>query len=116
MTTSSIGFHAMPDSPHLTWSWCGYTLLALEGLSPDISASEVVGVRINGVLHNFRVVSTSTIMLIPGFKQEAQRVTIEIKPATGSTGHKPFTPPSYAVAPKQSWGFTSPEAAREVLK
>lgn len=41
MNQDQIGFHAMPDSPHLTHTWCGYTLLTLAGLDPDLTADHI---------------------------------------------------------------------------
>lgn len=105
----------MPDSPHLTWSVCGYTLLTLEGLSPDISSSQVTEVYINGVVHDFRILLPSTIMLIPSFKQEAQRVRIELKqkgqetaPDIKSNSIRSTPPP-----PLNSYGLTPPETPRK---
>ena len=114
MTTSSIGFHAMPDSPHLTFSWCGYTLLTLDDLDPDLKADQVAGVYINGVQHKFRVLLPRTVMLIPAFKQEAQRVRIEIKQEGQEVSSDPLPVPSRPprLPPDQSWGLTRPQVSR----
>jgi len=114
MTTSSIGFHAMPDSPHLTWSVLGYTLMTLQGLDEDLTADQVAGVFINGVQQKFRVLLPRTIMLLPAFKQEAQRVRIEIKQEGQEEAPDPLPvssrPPR--LPPDQSWGLTRPQTPR----
>ena len=113
-TTSSIGFHAVPDSPHLTWSWCGYTLLTLDGLDEDLTSDQVSGIYINGVKHMFRVLLPRTVMLIPAFKQEAQRVRIEIKREGQEVASeiKSVLSRSPRPPPDESYGLTKPQTSR----
>jgi hypothetical protein len=66
----------MPQSPHLEFSHCGYTLLNLAGLSPDITARDVERITINGIEQEFRAWRHRIVMVVPGFKQEAQAIKV----------------------------------------
>ena len=108
-TTHQVGFHALPDSPHLTWSACGYTLLTLTGLAPDLSTGEIARVTLNGVDHRWRPMGDQTLMLIPAFKQEAQRMVLHLIPTPASEAPKPFKNILAGVAPPDlSMGLTAP--------
>ena len=108
-TFNQVGFHAMPDSPHLTWSACGYTLLTLAGLAPDISTGQIARLTLNGVDHRWRPMGDTTLMVIPAFKQEAQRVVLHLTPTPVVEATKPFKKILAEVAPPNlSMGFTPP--------
>ena len=72
-------FFAMPDSPHLTSTYCGYTLMTLNGLSTWTTSKEIERITLNGVDHKFKVMGDRTLMLIPSFRQEAQTVKVYCK-------------------------------------
>jgi hypothetical protein len=55
---------------------CGYTLMALRGLSKVISTRHIKSITINGVDHEFKPLGDHTVMLIPSFSQEAQSLRI----------------------------------------
>jgi hypothetical protein len=74
-----LEFFAMPDSPHLTSTYCGYTLMTLHGLSTWTTSKEIERITINGVDHKFKVMGDRTLMLIPSFRQEAQTVKVYCK-------------------------------------
>jgi hypothetical protein len=78
-TPPRLSFFAMPDSPHLTASYCGYTLLTLNGLSTWTTTNEIDRITLNGVDHTFKVLGDRTLMLLPSFKQEAQAVKVYCK-------------------------------------
>jgi len=90
-----LRFYAMPDSPHLTSTYCGYTLMTLNGLSTWTTSKEIERVTLNGVDHKFKVMGDRTVMLIPSFRQEAQTVKVYCKGdrcsdmSIASTGHAP---------------------------
>jgi hypothetical protein len=77
-----ISFHAMPSCPHLTFSHCGYTLLALKGLSTEITTDQIKRITVGLLEWQWRPMGTDTVMLIPGFKQEAQVICIHPLEAT----------------------------------
>ena len=111
MTNNSeaVGFYAMPDSPHLTHSWCGYTLLTLQGLSSDLSAGQIARVTLNGVDQKWRPMGDTTLMLIPAFKQEAQRVVLHLIVLPSQEAPEPFKSTQARVpAPDLSVGLTPP--------
>lgn len=111
-TPHQVGFHAMPDSPYLTWSPCGYTLLTLAGLAPDISTGQIARVTLNGMDHKWRPLGGQTLMLIPSFKQEAQRVVVHLIPVPEAP--KPFKSILAGVAPPDhSYGLTAPKHPHE---
>lgn len=113
----SLGFHAMPDSPHLTRTHCGYTMLALRGLSEEITSDQVGAVSINGFAQQWRAMNDRTLMIIPAFLQEAQRVVIEFKVPAGVTALKPFkTLRATVTPPDQSMGLTPPKTRREACQ
>lgn len=100
MTNESIGFHAMPDSKHLRYTHCGYTELSLRSLSEEITSDQVSKVFINGVEKRWRTMGDNTLMVIPAFKQEAQRVVVELKttenhvaPVFRPWNHNDYRPP-----------------------
>ena len=108
-TPHQVGFHAMPDSPHLTWSACGYTLLTLTGLAPEISTGQIARVTLNGVDLVTRPMGATTLMVIPAFKQEAQRVVLHLIVPPAPEAPKPFkTIQSRAPAPDLHYGLTAP--------
>ena len=72
-------FYALPHSPHLMKTDCGYTLMALRGLSKEISTRYIERITINGVDHEFKPLGDHTVMLIPSFIQEAQSLRIFCK-------------------------------------
>ncbi len=74
----------MPDSPHLTKTYCGYTLMTLNGLSTWTTAKEVERITLNGVDHKFKAMGDRTLMLIPNFRQEAQTVSVYCKGDRGA--------------------------------
>ena len=99
----------MPDSEHLTWSACGYTLLTLTGLAPDLSTGEIARVTLNGVDLVTRPMGATTLMVIPAFKQEAQRMVLHLIPTPASEAPKPFKTILAGVAPPDlSMGLTAP--------
>ena len=111
-TPDQVGFHALPDCPYLTHTWCGYALLALEGLSPDISTGQVQRVTLNGLDHKFRPMGGQTLMLIPSFRFEAQRVVLHLIPVPEAP--KPFKSIRAGVAPPDlSYGLTAPKHPHE---
>jgi hypothetical protein len=108
-TPDQVGFHAMPDSPYLTHTWCGYALLTLQGLSPGVTKDQVQRVTVNGVDHKWRPMGDQTLMLIPSFKFEAQRVVLHLTPSAAPEAPKPFKNIPAGVAPPDlSHGFTAP--------
>jgi hypothetical protein len=72
-------FYAMPDSPHLTSTYLGYTLMTLDGLSIWTTSKEIERITLNGVDHKFKVMGERALMLIPSFRQEAQTVKVYCK-------------------------------------
>ena len=113
-TTHQVGFHAMPDSEHLTWSACGYTLLTLTGLAPDLSTGEIARVTLNGVDHRWRPMGEQTLMLIPAFKQEAQRMVLHLIVPPVPEALEPFkTVQAGLVPPDLSMGLTAPNNRHE---
>ena len=74
-----LKFYAMPDSPHLTATYCGYTLMTLNGLSTWTNSKEIERITLNGVDHKFKAMGDRTLMLIPSFRQEAQTVKVYCK-------------------------------------
>ena len=116
MTNNSeaVGFYAMPDSPHLTHSWCGYTLLTLQGLSSDLSTGQIARVTLNGVDQKWRPMGDQTLMLIPAFKQEAQRVVLHLIVPPSQEAPEPFKTILAGVAPPDlSYGLTAPKHPHE---
>jgi hypothetical protein len=105
-----INFLALPNCPHLTYSWCGYSLLSLEGLSPDATADltsdKVTKITVNGGEWETRPMGDKVLMLIPAIKQEAQRVAVYF---TGEPeAPKAFRPlQATTPSPKDTWGFTA---------
>ena len=100
----------MPDSPHLEWSWCGYTLLDLSGLSPETLADEVIEVTVNGMEQKFRPWRHRILMIVPQFKQEAQIVNVHCR----EMALKPVKPVQARVAPPEAvYGFTPPDRPYE---
>jgi hypothetical protein len=94
----------MPDSPHLTKTYCGYTLMTLTGLAGEITTGQVERITINGVSHKFKPMGDQTLMLIPSFRQEAQTIGIYCKGGDQTPGiHKPV---SLNSPPDFSTGFT----------
>ena len=111
MTNNSeaVGFYAMPDSPHLTWSACGYTLLTLTGLASDISTGQIARLTLNGVDLVTRPMGDTTLMVIPAFKQEAQRVVLHLISSAAPEAPKPFkTIQARVPAPDLHYGLTAP--------
>ena len=108
-TPDQIGFHAMPDSQWLTHTWCGYALLTLEGLSSGLTKDQVERITVNGIDHKFRPMGDQTLMLIPSFKFEAQRVVLHLIPSAAPEAPKPFKSILAGVAlPDLSMGLTAP--------
>jgi len=97
----------MPDSPHLTATYCGYTLMTLNGLSTWTTSKEIERITLNGVDHKFKVMGDRTLMLIPSFRQEAQTVGIYCKGDQNAylrvapTGHVPKILGSQTPAPAE---------------
>lgn len=96
-TEPRLRFYAMPDSPHLLATYCGYTVLTLNGLSTWTTSKEIERITLNGVDHKFKVMGERTLMLIPSFRQEAQTVGIYCKGDAsphfrGVTSHTPPAP------------------------
>ena len=113
-TPHQVGFHAMPDSPHLTWSACGYTLLTLQGLTPEISTGQIARVTLNGVDLVTRPMGATTLMVIPAFKQEAQRVVLHLIVPPVPEALEPFkTVQAGLVPPDLSMGLTAPNNRHE---
>jgi hypothetical protein len=100
---ADIRFFALPNSPHLTYTHCGYTMMTLAGFSEWITSEQVERVTINGVEQEFKPLGTDTIAVIPAFRQEAQTVNVYCK-ATTSEGsvqnwtHLPSPPPDLTPA------------------
>ena len=108
-TPHQIGFHAMPDSPYLTHTWCGYALLTLQGLSPGVTKDQVQRVTVSGVDHKWRPMGDQTLMLIPSFKFEAQRVVIHLISSAAPEAPKPFkTIQARVPDPDLHYGLTAP--------
>ena len=109
-TPDQVGFHAMPDSPYLTHTWCGYALLTLEGLSPEISSGHVQRVTVNGMDHKWRPMGDNTLMLIPSiFPLEAQRVVLHLVSSPAPEAPQRLkTVQAGVVPPDLSMGFTAP--------
>lgn len=78
-TEPRLRFYAMPDSPHLLATYCGYTVLTLNGLSTWTTSKEIERITLNGIDHKFKVMGDRTLMLIPSFRQEAQTVKVYCK-------------------------------------
>lgn len=81
MDPEPIEFYAMPDSPHLTHSWCGYMLITLPGLSLDLTSDQVEKITINGYEQKWKPLGQEALMIIPSFRQEAQRVQLHLRPS-----------------------------------
>lgn len=79
MTSPRHHFYALPDTPHLTQTYLGYTLMTLNGLSPWLTVRQIDRITINGVDHQFKPMGDQTLMLIPSFRQEAQTVGVHCK-------------------------------------
>lgn len=106
-TRNPLGFHALPNSPHLTRNACGYTLLTLTGLSEGITADQVERITINMVEQKFRSMSDRAVMIWPDFNQEAQTVKVYCKEEAESP--RPFKAVQATVpTPDLSMGFTAP--------
>lgn len=88
MTANQYGFHAMPDCPHLTHTWCGYMLLTLAGLDPDLTTDQIDKITLNGVNKEWKPMGDQTVMIIPSFRQEAQRLVIHTKSCSGMEEEK----------------------------
>ena len=99
-------FYALPNSPHLTHSWCDYTLIALHGLKPDdITTDKVTRVTVNGMEQQTRMMGKTTVMIYPKIKEEAQTVNVFYTAPAASP--KPFKPVQYSrTEPDLSYGFT----------
>ena len=100
-------FYAMPNSPHLTHSWCNYTLIALHGLNPsDITTDKVTRITVNGMEQQTRMMGDTTVMIYPKIKEEAQTVNVYYTaPAEPLKPFKPHQAP--LVSPETTWGFTA---------
>ena len=114
MAPPSIGFHAMPDSPFIIPTHCGYSQITLKDLS--ITSDQVAAVFLNGVEQQWRPFLDSSLMIIPSFPLEAQRVRIELKvpaaitaPETFKTLRATFPPPDPCM------GLTPPETHRKAI-
>lgn len=102
-------FSALPKCPHLAYSVCGYTLLALEGISQYLTADLIDRVTVNGVPHTFRPLGDKALMLLPAIRQEAQTVKVYRKQAGTLEVPKPFK--GYVATttpPEPVYGFTPP--------
>ena len=109
MTESNVCFYAMPDSPHLTWSACGYTLLTLTGLSPALTTDQIERLTLNGIGLVTRPMGDNTLMIIPAFKQEAQRMVIHLISDPAKEAAEPFISIRATPAPPDlSTGLTPP--------
>jgi hypothetical protein len=80
-TPKQVSFYALPGCRHLTHTWGGYIELALQGLAEDLTASQVQKITLNGMEQKWRAMGDQTLMIIPSFKQEAQQVTVHLKPS-----------------------------------
>ena len=96
----------MPDSPHLTSTYCGYTLMTLHGLSTWTTSKEIERITINGVDHKFKVMGDRTLMLIPSFRQEAQTVKVYCKGDRKSFPNERLFRCEGGTAPDLSTGLT----------
>ena len=107
-------FFALPDSPHLTATYCGYTVLTLNGLSTWTTSKEIERITLNGVDHKFKAMGDRTLMLIPSFRQEAQTVKVYCKGDQGAylhlastnAGFPAFVPKFLGTKPDLSTGLT----------
>jgi len=110
MTDPSIRFLALPNCPHLTHTWCGYSLLSLLGLSPLTTTGKVSLITVNGVKWETRPMGDNALMLIPAIKQEGQRVSVylskPVQPHRAFESHQATTAP-----PNDTYGFTAPSNA-----
>jgi hypothetical protein len=79
---AAVRFFALPNSAHLTHTFCGYTLMTLAGFSGFTTSDQIEMVTINGVEQKFKPLSDNTIALIPAFRQEAQMVKVFCKSTT----------------------------------
>lgn len=99
-------FYAMPDSPHLTHSQCGYTLVSLQGLDAEITPVKITRLLVNGTAQTYHHWGERAVMVYPAFKQEAQAVDIYYTAAAEAP--KPFKPWSEPlVPPVVTYGFTA---------
>lgn len=73
-----ITFMALPGHLAHCHSWCGYSILSLPALSPEITSDQVELITVNGLERKFRPMCDKTLMLIPslGHKLEAQIVRL----------------------------------------
>lgn len=111
----SLGFHAMPDSPYIIPTHCGYSQILLKDLG--ITSDQVAAVFVDAVEVKWRPVLADSIMVIPAFPLEANRVVIELKVPAGNTAPETFKPVRVTLPPpKESWGFTAPETRREAAQ
>ena len=107
MQLPKISFYALPDSPHLTHSWCGYTLLSFAGFPEPVAIHKIDRITLNGMDQQFKPFGENALMIIPAFKQEAQRLKVFCK----ATSEPPSAPQSVRarVAPTEpTYGFTAP--------
>jgi hypothetical protein len=98
-------FYAVPNSPHLVHTWCGYTLISLQGLGPMLTSDKVTRVTIRGVRQKTRPMGPHALMVTPSFKQEAQQVSVyfhgEIEAVKVLEPHQ-----APLVSPVDVYGFT----------
>ena len=90
-STNQIGFHAMPNHPALTHSYCGYMLVTLQGLSEGLTTDQVDKITLNGTEQKWRPMGDRTLMIIPSFRQEAQRVILHLKSSEAPQAPLPFS-------------------------
>ena len=88
---AAVQFFALPNSPHLTRTHCGYTLMTLAGFSGFITSDQIEMVTINGVEQKFKPLSDNTIAVIPAFRQEAQMVKVYCKSTTSERSVQNWT-------------------------
>ena len=89
-------------------------MLSLKDLS--ITADQVAQVYINGVTQKWRPLWDQTLLIIPAFAQQAQRVSIELKVPAGNTAPETSKPVRATLPPPdQSWGLSAPQSSRRAV-
>jgi hypothetical protein len=105
-----ITFHALPNCPHLEWTYSGYTLLNLAGLHPRMSEQDVKRITINGVEPEWKPWRHNVVMIIPALRQEAQRIAIYGKEVPEP--RRAFNPfPATGAPAKRIDGYTGASSA-----
>ena len=68
-------------------------LLTLAGLDPDLTTHQIDKITLNGMKQEWKPMGDQTVMIIPSFRQEAQRLVIHTKGSLEAGEEKSFTWP-----------------------